>query len=189
VPITDENLVEEYLQGNDVAFERLLERNLNPVYVFIVRLTGNTEEAADLAQETFLKVWKSLKQFDQKQRFKTWVFAIARNTVFDYLRKKKLILFSELDTETQTFEEDIKDTALLPEELFAQNESKEHVERALMKLSPEYRSIVLLHAIDALTFEAIADITGKPMNTVKSQYRRALQQMRSSLEQDAPNGG
>lgn len=181
MPATDEELIQQYLNGDESAFERLVERHLTPLYGFIYRLSGNPEEATDLTQETFLKAWKNIRNFDQERSFKTWLFAIARNTVFDYLRKKKQVLFSELDTENESFESSLEDTAILPEELFAQNESQQQVEQTLLNLSPEYRSIVLLHDTDSLTFEAIAEIVGKPMNTVKSQYRRALLQMREFL--------
>ncbi|MDB5189967.1 MAG: sigW 1 [Parcubacteria group bacterium] len=183
MPATDEELLQEYLNGDEAAFERLVERHLTPLYAFIYRLCGNPDEAKDLTQETFLKAWKNVRNFDQERSFKTWLFAIARNTTFDYLRKRKQILFSELDTETESFESSLEDTLPLPEELFAQNESQQRVEQALLSLSPDYRSIVLLHDTDSLTFEAIAEIVGKPMNTVKSQYRRALLQMRAFLSQ------
>ncbi|CAN5754166.1 sigma-70 family RNA polymerase sigma factor [soil metagenome] len=181
MPPTDEELIQEYWQGDEKAFERLVERYLKSLYGFLFRLSGSADEATDLTQETFLKAWKNIRGFDSDRSFKTWIFAIARNTAFDYLRKKKLLLFSALDTETDTFESSLEDTAPLPEELFARSESVEQLEKALACLSPHYRSIVLLHDMDGLTFEAIAEIEGKPMNTIKSQYRRALLQMRGFL--------
>ncbi len=181
MPRTDEELIQEYRLGDEKAFERLIERYLKPLYGFLFRLTGNSDEATDLVQETFLKFWKNIRGFDEDRNFKTWIFTIARNTAFDYLRKKKQLLFSALDTESDTFESSLEDTSPLPEELFARAESAEQLEKALASLSPEYRSIVLLHDMDGLTFETIGEIAGKPMNTIKSQYRRALFQMRAFL--------
>src|SRR4030042_2442046 len=91
---SDNNLVEEYLNGREEAFAELLKKYLGPVYNFLYRITNNKEAAEDISQDAFFKVWKNLKRFDQNRNFKTWLFAIAKNTAFDWLKKKKELPFS-----------------------------------------------------------------------------------------------
>lgn len=156
-------------------FEKIVEAYLPAVFNFALRLVGSSAEAEDITQETFLKVWRNLAKFRPEGSIKPWIFAIARNTAFDFLRKKKAIPISFLAEEETTNPEDwLPDPDPLPDELFEKKETREALEKALSELRPEYREAVLLHLSEDLTFEEIAKIVGRPMNTVKSQYRRAL---------------
>ena len=94
---SDKELIEAYFQGNEGAFDAIVKRYLDSVYHFVSRISGRTPDAQDLAQETFLKAWRQLKHFDQERSFKAWLFAIARNTCIDYLRKKKAMPISAFD--------------------------------------------------------------------------------------------
>lgn len=153
--------------------EELLREHLKSVYNFCFRLVGNKADAADLAQEIFIKVWKNLSKFDPEKNFKTWLFTIARNTVIDYWRKKKELILPE------NFE--LADDKPLADELFLQRETEERITTALDRLPPVYKEVVVLHALQELTFEEVSQILGRPLNTVKSQYRRALHQMKQFL--------
>jgi len=191
--LSDSELVIAYKDdGQEVAMTTLVNRYVSIVYNLIVRLVGDRREAEDLTQETFMKMWKALSRFDTDKNFKTWIFAIARNTAIDYLRKKKPVLFSRLNSENEDgevkFEDNIADDAILADEMFAKKESAVVVEKALQTLSLDERTIIILHETDQMTFEEIADVLSKPMNTVKSRYRRALQKLRSVIENVAPKG-
>ena len=178
---TDSQIVEDCLDGNTPSFELIVNRYLNQVYNFIYRLCGNREESNDISQDVFIKIWKNLGKFDSKQNFKTWIFTIARNATIDWLRKKRNILFSDLDSEDFIFEENIADIEPLQDELFQNKELKILLDNALNKLSFNYREVVLLHLVEGLTFEDISIVIKKPTNTVKSQYRRALIDLRKIL--------
>ncbi len=178
---TDSQLIVDYFNGNVTAFEELVGRYLQPIYTFVFGFCRNAEEASDLTQEVFLKAWKNLKKFNLERNFKTWIFTIARNTVFDWLRKKKSVLFSDLDTDETTFSETLSDTEPLADELFMRKELVKDLERALDKIPVDSKVILLLYHREECTFEEIAEIVGKPMNTVKSQYRRALMLLRKQL--------
>lgn len=162
--------------SNDI--EAIIKQYIKPIYNFIFRLSGNAEEANDITQEVFIKVWKNLKKFDPDKNFKTWIFTIARNTVFDWLRKRKNILFSEKE---EYFEETIVDIEPLPDEVFVNGELAQELENVLSKIRPDFREIILLHYTEELTFEEISKIVGKPLNTVKSQHRRVLHQIRTFI--------
>lgn len=91
--IDDNKLVEKYLNEDDSAFNELLKKYLNPVFNFIRQFVSDASVAEDLTQETFFKAWKNLKRFNPNKSFKTWIFTIAKNTTYDYFKKKKTIPF------------------------------------------------------------------------------------------------
>lgn len=182
--LTDQELVLEARSGEAAAFDVLVHRYAPAVYRFVFRLVHDAPTAEDVAQETFLKVWKNLKRFDVEKPFKAWMFRIARNTAFDWLKKKRAFAFSELegeDGETAGFEE-VADESPLPDELVLSRELQDELAAALDRLAPKARSIVLLHEVEDLTFQEIADACDEPLNTVKSRYRRALAELRKIVE-------
>ena len=91
---SDEQLVWDYLKSDEKSLELLIRRYLKPIYSFVYRYVGKAHDADDVTQDVFVKVWRNLKKFDREKSFKTWIFAIAKNTAFDHLKKKKAIPFS-----------------------------------------------------------------------------------------------
>lgn len=173
---TDQQLVLEYLDGDNASFDKILNRYLKSVFNFIYRFSGGIAEAEDLTQETFFKAWKYLNKFNQKDNFKTWLFTIARNTAIDFLRKKKDLSFSDFNDEDgeNVITETLADPSASPVEDFKIVEKNELIERLLNKLAPKYREVLLLHYSHDLTFDEIGKILKKPLDTVKSLHRRAL---------------
>ena len=185
--LTDSQLITLYSEGNHKAFDGLINRHSQAVYRFTFKLLGNPDEAHDVTQETFIKAWKNIKKFDQEKDFRIWVFSIARNCSIDKLRKKKSVNFSSLDDEESEFDANIPDDQLLPHEIFEQNEKIELVRKALEAIPFNQKTAILLHHGEEMTFEEISEVVGKPMNTVKSHYRRALVSLKKFIEsQDAP---
>ncbi len=174
--MTDAELSRHYLAREESSSETLVMEYLALVFGFIYRIVRDRAEAEDLTQETFVKAWKKLRSYDREKNFKTWLFTIAKNTAFDLLRKKKSAAFSDFDTELgeNLLEETIADQNPLPEELAIRAEKKGLLEGALAKLPLQYRTIISLHYGEGFTFSEISEILGKPLNTVKSQSRRAL---------------
>lgn len=178
---SDLQLVQEILLEKQGSFELLVSRYTKPLYNFTFRLTGNIQTAEDLVQETFIKVWKNLKKYDQGHSFKGWIFTIARNTTTDYLRKKKTVPFSALSKDDALpFEETISDTATLPDETLVILEDTRLLEQLLATLPLDYQIVLLLHYQESLTFEEIAEIVDRPPNTVRSWHRRALIALREN---------
>jgi len=173
---TDQQLVADYLDGEEKALDELISRYLKAVYNFIYRITNSFEEAEDIAQETFLKTWKNLKKYNQEENFKTWLFTITRNTTIDWLRKKKDIKLSDFeDYEGENvLTNTLADKNPLPNELAIKSEQKRKLDKVLSKMPVIYREVLLLHYYEDLTFDEIGKILGKPLNTVKSQHHRAL---------------
>jgi RNA polymerase sigma-70 factor (ECF subfamily) len=181
---SDEELIREYLRGDEAAFGELTARHLKTVYSFAYRFVGNADAAEDIAQDTFLKAWKSLKKYrPETSKFKTWLLRIARNTAIDSLRKRKMIAFSAFENEAgvNTLAETIPDENLLPDALFANQQDAQKVAECVAQLSPKYREVLALYYTNHLTFDEIGTLLGKPTNTVKSQHRRGLIALRALL--------
>jgi RNA polymerase sigma-70 factor (ECF subfamily) len=178
----DRQLIADALAGDDDAFAFLVHRHLSAVYNFSYRF-GGREDADDIAQETFFKVWKNLKKFRPDGNFKTWLFQIARNTTIDCMRKKRDVTFSRFENEEgeNFLEETLADNEPLADEIFARAEERKRVEKLLEELPPLYREVVILHHQHDFTFEEIGNILKKPLDTVKSQHRRALILLREML--------
>jgi len=181
--MTDEQLIETAGNGDESAFRELMDRYIDAIYGFALQYAKNEQDAEDIAQDTFFKAWKNLKRFKKGLRFKPWIYAIARNTALDHLKKKKSTVFSELDgAETEiTFAETLSDPEPLPPAVFARAEIVRELEKALEILHPDHRMVLILHYRDDMTFEEIAIAMGKPMNTVKSWHHRALERVRPAL--------
>jgi RNA polymerase sigma-70 factor, ECF subfamily len=178
----DNQLVKNYLKGNDAASEELVKKHLKPIYNFLYRLTNGQAVAEDLAQETFLKAWKNLSRFDQSRNFKTWLFTIAKNTAFDFFKKKKEIPFSFFaDEEGENWLENIADENILPDEILERKNITEELEVALEKIPMHYRAILLLHYKEDFSLHEIAEIIGEPYNTIKSRHQRALARLEKAI--------
>lgn len=180
---SDQQLVADYLTGDEKALELLVRRYLKPVYGFVYRYAGGAVDAEDITQEVFVKVWRNMKKFDREKSFKTWIFSIAKNTALDFLKKKKVIMFSEFENEAgeNAILETLTDPAPLADELFARADLKATLARALERLSPKYRMALSLYYNNNLNFREIGESLGEPLNTVKSRHRRALAILRSLL--------
>jgi len=175
--ISDKQLVSNYLKGDEKSLEILIKRYLNPIYSFIYYYINNQEEAEDITQEVFIKVWRNLKKFDQSKNFKTWIFSIAKNTCVDKTRKKqKEIPFSKFENKNgkNTVLETIVDKSLLPNNILEKKETIKLLNSKIKKLSKKYRQVLILKHNEGLTFQEISNILKEPVNTIKSRYRRAL---------------
>ncbi len=179
----DQQLISDYLTGDESALHELVRRYLKALYNFAYRLAGNTGDAEDITQEIFIKVWKNIKRYDQNYSVKTWLFAIARNTTIDWLRKKRDLVFSDFDTDEgeNSLLNTLADPMPLSDEIMARAEDKKFLDHALNKLPLIYREVIVLRYQDGLTFNEIGTILGKPLDTVKSQHRRALIALRKFL--------
>jgi RNA polymerase sigma-70 factor (ECF subfamily) len=180
--LTDKQMVKNFLDGDELAFNQLLKRYLKPVYNFLYRLTGDPSMLDDLAQVTFIKAWKNIRRFDRNKNFKAWIFTIAKNTAIDYFKKKKSIPFSFFtDEEGNNKLEEIGDGNILPDEILAKKDVSNEIGRKLKEISDQYRIILLMRYKDDLTLPEIAEILERPVNTVKSQHQRALVALRKTL--------
>lgn len=185
--LDDRQLVQDFLDGDDKAFERLTEKYLSPLYNFIFLFTHDQNVTEDLVQETFIKVWKHMARFDQKRSFKTWIFTIAKNTTFDYFKKKKSIPFSSfVDEEGKSTLEAIDEDMLLPDEVLEKAERTLDLEQALEKIPELYRALLTLAYREDFSLMEISEILHEPYNTIKSRHQRALKLLKKAfIDEDA----
>lgn len=180
---SDNQLVAAYLKGDEESLEDLIKRYIKPIYSFAYRYIGNAHDAEDITQEVFLKFWRNLKKFDRGKNFKTWIFAIAKNSCIDFLKKKKTISFSVFENEKG--ENGLIDVLIdphpLPQELLEKDDIAQVLTSAMDNLSPKYRMVLFLRYNDHFTFREIAESLDEPLNTVKSKHRRALIMLKEIL--------
>ena len=179
----DKQLVLDYLSGDETALNIIIRRYLKLVYNFAYRLTGRAQDSEDISQETFIKIWKNIKRYDQNKEFKTWLLAIAKNTATDWLRKRKDFVFSHFETAEgkNSIMDFLADSAPMPDKVALQAEDKKFIGELLSQLSPSDREIISFRYDDSLTFEKIGRILSQPLNTIKSRHRRAIIFLRKIL--------
>lgn len=182
--INDEKLISQYLKGDEKSLEILIKQYLKPIYSFVYHYVGNSHDAEDITQDTFVKMWRHLKRFKKRKSFKTWIFSIAKNSAIDFLRKKKTIPFSEFEDEEgkNVLVETLADQMPLPDELSKRAGIIQVLESAIEKLMPKYRLVLSLRYNDNLNFREIAETLKEPTHTIKSRHRRALILLKKLLE-------
>lgn len=177
--MNDQELVSEYLRGDEKAFHELVNRYLQPIYNFVFSSVRDAAQAEDITQEVFIKAWTHLRRFDLSRNFKVWLYAIAKNCIFDFLRKKKTIPFSLLEKEDEVYE--ILDKEPQPDEILRLSDSGKTLDEALAKLSLDYREVLLLYYRDGFNFREIAEILKTSVNTIKSRHLRATAMLKKIL--------
>lgn len=182
----DQQLIADYLAGDEQSLELLIGQYLKPIYSFVSRYVGNAQEAEDITQEVFVRVWRNLKKFDQEKSFKTWIFSIAKNASLDHLKKKKAIPFSEFDTEEggNLITDTLADPSPLPLALLERADMAKMLNVAMEKLSPQYRMVLFLRYNDHFNFREIAESLGASLHTITSRHRRALIKLKELITEE-----
>jgi RNA polymerase sigma-70 factor (ECF subfamily) len=182
---TDEELLAAFQQGDVGAFEALLRRHRAPLFTFLLRMLGDRERAEDLAQETFLRIVKGAAAWEQRARFSTWLYTIARNLCVDASRRDK---FRRADSLDQTGPDDdpplvdsVPGREVAPDRGAESSRLRPVLQRALLSLPVEQREVFILREQAGVPFKEIAELVGVNENTVKSRMRYALEGLRKAL--------
>ncbi len=186
-PPNDMELVEQAKAGSLDAFSELVSRYERKVFRLTQHITGNREDAEDALQEAFLKAFSHLSQFQGDSRFYTWLVRIAVNESLMKLRKRKateaLSLDQAIETEEVPIPREIAAWDPNPEQLFAQQELREILDRAVSTLPPIFRTVFVLRDLDQLSTEETAEALNLSVPAVKSRLLRARFQLREKLTQ------
>jgi len=181
----EDALVTALCQGEEDAYEILIQRYQQPVYNLVCRLMNDTAEAPDIVQEVFLKVFRNIGSFRGSSSLKTWIYRIAVNEAYNHRRwfsrhhRQEVALVSE---EGAPHGENLTDPGRSPFELAADHETRALVEQALEKLNPKFRAAVVLRDIEDLSYEDIASVLDISLGTVKSRILRGREALRKILE-------
>ena len=165
-------------EGDRQSFSLLVEAYSRPVYNLTYRMLGNAHEAEDAAQETFLRAWSRLDQYDAAHKFSTWIFSIANHYCIDKLRKRRTVQVSIDDNPVL---QNLEGDAPHPDESALRSENMREVQALMGQLDPEYRTPLVLRYWEDLSYEEIAATLGITVPAVKSRLFRARQRMADLL--------
>ena len=182
---SDQAVVEQVIKGDLDAFSTLVARYQDRVYSAVLNYVSNPDDAVDITQEAFVKAYTNLKRFKAGSAFYTWLYRIAINASIDFLRKRKSRNVDSLDDDRYAesgFEPVSKDPSTDPEKVVTRSLQKNALRGAVGMLSEKLRAVVVLHDIEGLSQDEVAEILNIPVGTVKSRVSRARVELRSILQ-------
>jgi RNA polymerase sigma-70 factor, ECF subfamily len=185
--VSELDLVKQCQAGQTEAFDQLVIRYRTRVFAMIYNMVHNEQDAWDLAQDSFLKAWKSIKRFQGKSSFYTWIYRIVMNVTIDWLRKKQVkgtgaefddaIQLKEIDPASRT----VPKADALPHERMEQNEIRARIDAAIAQLSPEHRAVILMKETEDMQYHEIAEALGCSIGTVMSRLFYARKKLQNLL--------
>jgi RNA polymerase sigma-70 factor (ECF subfamily) len=177
---TDAELIVLCQKKDSRAFEELIKRHQRTVYALLYRLAPDWNDTSDLAQEVFIRMWRSIGNLRNPSAFRSWLSQIVTNLFYDELRKRPrqlptISMDEPLDSEEggDSTTRDIKDKSAGPDELCQRKEMTEVVRQAMTRLPEQFRTAIILREFEGLSYEEIALITNTEIGTVKSRIARA----------------
>lgn len=186
VDVSELELVRRCQAGHSEAFDELVIRYRTRVFAMIYNMVHNEQDAWDLAQESFVKAWKSINRFRRHSSFYTWIYRIVMNVTIDWLRKKQIrgagaefddaVQMKEIDPASRT----VPKADPLPHQRLEHAEIRARIEKAIKQLSPEHRAVILMKEIEGMQYHEIAETLGCSIGTVMSRLfyaRKKLQHL------------
>jgi len=182
--LDDRALVARILEGDRDRFTELMKRYEKRVVNYVYRITHRYEEAHDLTQEIFVKVFVALDRYDPKYQFSTWLFRIAQNSAIDALRKKSIaeVPIAKQSNDEETKDREFADTGVSPYRALKNKQLAAAIDKAVVELPTDYRELIQLRHFAELSYEEIASMKKLPLGTVKNKLFRARNMLKESLE-------
>jgi len=182
--LTDEELIKEYQDNNTLeAYEILVKRYKDPLMNFVYRFVGDRDVCTDVVQETMIKFYLNKDSYRSFAKFSTWIYTIAANLAKNELKRRKRRVIFSIDNSDDEKSPQIEDKMFLAPDKSADSEIKnEIIQKALLKVKPVYREVVILRDIQDLSYEEISEITGLAIGTVKSRINRGRIQLQKLLK-------
>jgi RNA polymerase sigma-70 factor (ECF subfamily) len=173
---TDSEVVKSCLRGNNDAFAELISRYKRLIYSVAYKFTSDNEEADDMAQDTFIKIYRSLSKYNDQYKFSTWCVKVATNVCLDHVRRRKLnyVSLEEIESFTGT------DTDS-PEESYLRKEKYQVLQDAIDSLPEIYKAPIVMYHQKGMSYKEIAEDLGKPMSIIKNRIFRARHTLRDNL--------
>src|SRR5205814_1227692 len=178
----DVRLMQLVSRGDTSAFEELIERHQSLVAGTVARMLGSNSDVEDIAQQVFIRVWKSARRYVPRAKFTTWLLKITRNLVFNELRRSRRRPHVPLQSEPGAEDPPLKDeTNLAPDASLLESELQRTVEEAILQLPESQRMALVLRRYEQLSYEQIAEVLDLSVPAVKSVLFRARTELRSRL--------
>ncbi len=177
---TDSEIIARVLSGDRQAYALLVEEYKGPIFNLAYRMTGSREDADDLTQETFIRVYQNLQQFDQSKKFFTWIYTIGINLIRNHLKKNErkvahlVVPDSALEHQAQGHE--------IGEGEALSYDRMIRLEQVIRKLPVDLREAIILKFVQDMTFEQVANVTGDSVSAVKMRIYRGLEKMKQMME-------
>ncbi|MDI6743414.1 MAG: RNA polymerase sigma factor [Smithella sp.] len=176
---TEAEIVVRILKGDRQAYALLVEEYKTVIYSLAYRMTGQAEDAQDLAQESFLQAYKNLSRFDTKRSFFTWLYTVSLNVIRNHLKKSKR---KHYDFQYDKISSENFSTGSQAA-CFIENKAREELlQSCLPELSPDIRELLILRYYQNLSFESVAEITGLSVSAVKMRVYRGLEKLKKIME-------
>ncbi|MHC4495535.1 MAG: sigma-70 family RNA polymerase sigma factor [Planctomycetota bacterium] len=191
ISMGDAELVERCRGGDSAAMERLIIKYQDRIHNVILKICANPEDAAELTQETFVKIIQNLHKFEGRSSFYTWAFRIAVNLTLNYCKRNARLALRSLDAEQEDYDSHgrlmlkdyLSDDSSPDAAAVAQkNELYEIAAQALMRLDEAHRTVVILRDIEGMSYARIAEVLDVELGTVRSRLSRARSRLREILE-------
>ncbi|MBS1793410.1 MAG: sigma-70 family RNA polymerase sigma factor [Acidobacteria bacterium] len=184
---SDHQLIEATKKGDETAFAEIVERYRNPLTNYLFRMLDDYEEAVDLVQETFVRVYFAIERYHTEYAFSTYIYRIATNLAISEIRRKRRRRLLSLSSFFQTEENETQefhppDEKSLPDENLIDTERSRTIEKAIAALPDKYRAPIVLREIQELSYDEIAQVLGLGLGTTKSRISRARALLREKLK-------
>ncbi len=183
---TDIELIKKVIDKDDFAFEALVKRYEKLVYSVSYRMMNNKEDAEDITQIVFIKVYKKIESFKENQSFKAWICTIASNACIDEIRSRKnkqtYSLDKNLEGDDGEFKADIPSSEETPEEVIINKEKRQVILDSINELKEESRQLIILRDVQGLSYDEIAEQLDLKLGTVKSKIARSRTKLQKIIE-------
>ncbi len=180
-------VIERVLAGDVNAYEQLVTQYEKSVYNLALRMVDNPEDAADMAQDAFIKAYNSLSGFRGDSKFSVWLYRIVSNVCLDFLRKQSrrpAVSLSVEDDDGEDVQMDVPDDSMSPQQMLERKLTREAVREGLKQLPEDYRQILLLRELQGLSYDEIAQTLDIGVGTVKSRIFRAREKLCAFLNEN-----
>lgn len=177
----DQVLVAAVQRGDEAALDALVRRYHGPLSQFAERMLGDPEAAADVVQDTFLRMIGALPRYEPRAKFSTWLYTIAANLARDRLRRRQVRLEHERPIDEDDRDEEIAEPAEAVVDAALRRVARDEIRRALLALSPDHRAVIVLHYFQGLSYKEIAHVCGCSVGTVGSRLHYAIRHLRRCI--------
>jgi RNA polymerase sigma-70 factor, ECF subfamily len=186
----DYQTIQDALRGDNRAYRRLMDKYHDAIYSFIFRMVHDREQVEDLTQEAFIKAFGSLKNFNEEFAFSTWLYKIATNNCIDYIRKRKLQMYSidkPVESRDSEYVFELPDDSYEADRDVIADQRSVLIRNAIDKLPEKYRRVILLRHSEEKSYEEIARMLKLPIGTVKAHIFRARELLYRQLRNKIRN--
>jgi RNA polymerase sigma-70 factor (ECF subfamily) len=186
----DSRIIQEALKGDDAAYKKLMNKYHDAIFNFIYRMVRDKHQVEDLTQEAFIKAFASLKSFNDEYAFSTWLYKIATNNSIDYIRRRKLQMYSidkPIEAADSDYSFELPDETYQADKDIIRGQRAQLLNEAIAALPEKYRKVIQLRHVEERTYEEIAKQLKLPIGTVKAHIFRAREILYKALKHKIRN--